>query len=381
MDLELTDEQAHLRAVAAEALDARSPLSLARAFLDGAGDPSALWDQLAELGWYGVGVEDGDGLGVPGLCVLAHELGRHVAPTLIVDSVVVARILGQAGNDEAREKWLAPIIDGDSPVALAVLDGAGTWDPRAVETQGTTLDGGGHALSGAKLGVHHADRARAFAVLARSGGRPGLFLLAAGAPGTGVEPERALDPSSHACAVLLDGAAAQPADALTGPDSADAIERGFLVGAIAAAAEGLGAASECLDLAVAYAHERRQYGSTIGSFQAIQHLLAEMHVLRETAWSSVLYAAAAVDEGIEDAEEAGAVAKAHASHAAQRIAEGALQVFGGIGFTWEHDVHLLARRALACGRRFGDTPHHETRLGALLAGRIAREAPAEEALA
>jgi alkylation response protein AidB-like acyl-CoA dehydrogenase len=134
-------------------------------------------------------------------------------------------------------------------------------------------------------------------------------------------------------------------------------------------------------MAVAYARERRQYGSAIGSFQAIQHLLAEMHVLRETAWSSVLYAAAAVDQGVDGASEAGAIAKAHASRAAQRIAEGALQVLGGIGFTWEHDVHLPARRALACGRRFGDAPHHEATVGALLARRGSRPVPAEEAVA
>ena len=381
MDLELTDEQAHLRSVASELLDARAPLSLARGFLEGDGDASALWAELAELGWYEVGTEDGDGLGVPGLCVLAFELGRHAAPTPLVDAIVIARILATAGNDEALAKWRGPIVSGETLVALAALDGAGSWDPERMEVHAASLDTGGHTLSGVKLGLQHGCDAQAFAVVARAGGHPGIFMVVPGASGMGLEPERSLDPSAHTYSLLMEGVEAGPADSLTGPIAADAIERGFLVGAIASAAEAVGAASGCLDLAVDYARERRQYGKEIGSFQAIQHLLADLYVLRETAWSTVLYAAAAVDQGVGEADEAAAVAKAHASRAAQQIAEGALQVFGGVGFTWEHDLHLLARRALACGRRFGDAGHHEARLGSLLATRVSSPAPAQEAVA
>ena len=115
MDLELTDEQAHLRSVAGEVLDGIAPLSLARKFLDASGDASALWSGLAELGWYEVGVEDGDGLGVPGLSVLAFELGRHAAPTLLVDSIVTCRILADADCEEAEIKWRGTIAGARSP--------------------------------------------------------------------------------------------------------------------------------------------------------------------------------------------------------------------------------------------------------------------------
>jgi alkylation response protein AidB-like acyl-CoA dehydrogenase len=168
--------------------------------------------------------------------------------------------------------------------------------------------------------------------------------------------------------VAFDDVAVAPQDAIAGPTAATAIERGLRVGTIAAAAEGVGAASAALELAIAYVTERRQYGRLIGSFQALQHLLAEAHVLRETAWSTVLYAAAATDQGLEDAGTAARIAKAHASRAARRVAEGALQAFGGVAFAWEHDYHLLARRAMLAEQRFGDSLHHERRLAEMLAG-------------
>ena len=143
----------------------------------------------------------------------------------------------------------------------------------------------------------------------------------------------------------------------------DALARALAIGAVATAAEAVGAASRALDLAVEYALEREQFGRPIARFQALQHVLAEAHVLRETAWSTVLFAAAALDEDLPDALEAAAIAKAHASLAAREVVEAALQVFGGVAFTWEHDVHLFQRRVLECERRFGDTLHHEALLG------------------
>ena len=139
-------------------------------------------------------------------------------------------------------------------------------------------------------------------------------------------------------------ASADPSDALVGPVAAEAIERGFLVGAIASAAEALGAASHCLDLAVDATQQRRQYGRAIGSFQALQHLLAELHVLRETRLVDDSLRGRGRGRGPRGGGRGWAVAKAHASRAAREIAEGALQVFGGVGFTWERDLHLLLRR-------------------------------------
>jgi alkylation response protein AidB-like acyl-CoA dehydrogenase len=184
-----------------------------------------------------------------------------------------------------------------------------------------------------------------------------------------IEPKSSIDPSSGSCTVHFSDVTVGPECVVASPKSGRKLLSAFDVGAVVSAAEGLGAASRCLDMAVAYARERKQYGRAIGSFQALQHLLAEGHVLRETAWSAILYAAAAIDDGLEESSEASAVAKAHASRAARQIIEAAMQVFGGIAFTWEHDVHLLARRALAAERRFGDALHHERMLSRRIATR------------
>jgi alkylation response protein AidB-like acyl-CoA dehydrogenase len=159
------------------------------------------------------------------------------------------------------------------------------------------------------------------------------------------------------------------ADVLAGPPAASALTHALAVAAVATTAEGLGAASAAHELAIAYSLEREQYGRQIGAFQALQHLIADLHVLRETAWAAVLYAAAALEERTADADAAVAVAKAHGAAATKAVVEGALQVFGGVGFTLEHDLHLLYRRALECAGRFGGAVEHERRIAAALVSR------------
>jgi alkylation response protein AidB-like acyl-CoA dehydrogenase len=208
-----------------------------------------------------------------------------------------------------------------------------------------------------------------FAVTVVTDDGPALMLVPRDAPGVHVDQERSIDPSSGSCTVHLSDVTVGPECVLASAESGGLLSSAFDVGAVVSAAEAVGAASRCLDMAVAYSQERIQYGRAIGSFQALQHLLAERHVLRETAWSAILYAAAAIDDGLEESNEASSVAKAHAARAARQITEGATQVFGGIAFTWEHDAHLLVRRALAAERRFGDAVHHERVLSKRLATR------------
>jgi alkylation response protein AidB-like acyl-CoA dehydrogenase len=370
MDLELTDEQAQLRAVAGELLDARAPLSLARSFLEGDGDPSALWSELAELGWYGVGIDldADDGIGLPGLCALAGSIGGHAAPSLVTDTVLTSRMIAAAGNDVVAGRWAEQLAEGAVPIALAHLEARGSWNLDGLQTRAFGSDG--YVLDGIKLDVHHGRHAGAFAVTATSDGGPVLLLVPSDGAGVQAEPERTLDPSSGACTVRFSEVAVGSENVLAGAQAVDALRSALQVGAVVSAAEAVGAASACLDMAVAYSLERKQYGKAIGSFQALQHLAAECHVLRETAWSAILYAAAAIDEGLEDAAEASSIAKAHAARAARQITEGAMQIFGGVAYTWEHDVHLLARRALAAERRFGDALHHERVLGEHVASRV-----------
>jgi alkylation response protein AidB-like acyl-CoA dehydrogenase len=140
-------------------------------------------------------------------------------------------------------------------------------------------------------------------------------------------------------------------------------------GALLAAAESVGAAGRMLEDACAYAAERRQFGRTIASYQALRHLLADMYVRQASAWSTVLYAAAALDDDLPEAAQTAAVAKAYVARGAREVAHGALQVFGGIAFTLEHQAHRFLRRIVVRERQFGDAAHHERELGRALAAR------------
>jgi alkylation response protein AidB-like acyl-CoA dehydrogenase len=365
VDLELTPEQQELRSLAADLLARRVPSEVPRAYLEGRGDAGTLWSEFAELGWYAVGLDEDDPFGAPGLCVLAEQVGRALAPNLLIDVAVAARIVA-AADEPIRTAWLEPFQSGRRLISLAVAEAERQWSLDGGETVAVPDGSGRFRLSGTKLGAHHGADAASFGVLASLDGEPALFLVAADLGGVHIVPEHGLDPTARSVRLVLDDVVVQADSAVVG---ADAVESAFALGTVATAAEAVGASSASLDLAVAYAKEREQFGHRIGEFQAVQHILAEAHVLRETSWSAVLYAAAALDEQTADAQEATTIAKAYVSRVARAIVENALQVFGGIGFTWEHDLHLYLRRVLTCEQRFGDAPFHEQQLGASLAAR------------
>ena len=313
MDLELEDEQLELRDAASGLLDRHAPLSLARAYLDGNGDARELWAQLAELGWLGVGLDEDDPFGVPGLCLLADQIGRHAAPTTLVDTACVARI-AQA----AESRWLERLVSGEVTVALAMLEPGGDWmaPPRASASDG---DGDFVIVSGEKTGVHHAGAASATggsrrarrprrqwrsSIPARRRERNGCHRTRPVVRGLRHLIERASASTARTCSRVR---RSRPSCATR-----------WMSPASPATAEGLGAASAALDLAVAYALERRAVRSRDRRFPGAPHLMAEQHVLRETAWASVLYAAAALEERTQDAAAAAAVAKAHGAAATRR---------------------------------------------------------------
>jgi alkylation response protein AidB-like acyl-CoA dehydrogenase len=254
-------------------------------------------------------------------------------------------------------------------VSLAVAEPEAQWSPHGVETVAVRDAAGDFCVSGTKIGVKHGEAVSAYGVVASLDGEPAFVLVCADAAGVEISPGHAVDPTGNDVRLVLDDVAVGPESIVADANAADAIERAFAVGAVATAAEAVGAASASLDLAIDYAREREQFGRPIGAYQAVQHILADAHVLRETAWSAVLYASAALDEEMPDGAEAATVAKAYVSRAARSIVESALQVFGGIGFTWEHELHLFLRRVLACEQRFGDALFHERQLAAALASR------------
>jgi alkylation response protein AidB-like acyl-CoA dehydrogenase len=362
MDLELTPEQSELATVAHQLLDDRCPLSVARSYLDGDPAPGDLPGLVRESGWYAIGLEDDDPFGVPGLFLLALAIGTHAAPLPLTDTAVGAAIAAGAEGELG-----AAVAAGGATVALALLEPSVGWSLEGELCAAHPADGG-WTLDVEKLAVNHAGEVDALLVVAETEEGPGAFFVDPAATEITAEPA-AIDPSAAPARVKLAGVFVAAGDAVTGAGAAAVIETGLRLGAVASGAEAVGAASRALDLAIEYAAERVQFGRPIAEFQALQHLMADAHVHRETATATLLYAAASLEEEAEDAAEAVAIAKAHASRSARAIVETALQVLGGVAFTWEHDAHLLQRRVLDCERRYGDAIDHERSLGRLLARR------------
>ena len=217
------------------------------------------------------------------------------------------------------------------------------------------------------MAVEHAEAVDRLAVVATLGGRPGLVLLQADTPGVAVTPQPAFDTEVPMSAVELADVDASAAGLAEGPVAAELLRRLTLTGGLLAAAEAVGAAGRLLEDARTYAGERRQFGRTIGSYQALRHILADMYVRQASMWSTVLYAAAALDDDLDEAGRTAAVAKAYVSRSAREVAHGALQVFGGIAFTQEHPAHRFLRRIVVREQQFGDGAHHERELGRALA--------------
>jgi alkylation response protein AidB-like acyl-CoA dehydrogenase len=323
MDLQLTDEQTWL-AESLEALLARE------------GDP---WQRLVAFGALDVGGEEG--LGAVELCLIARGLGAHLASTPYLGSAAL--------------RYAAPsLLDAGESVAIALLEPGGGRSVDAVQAE--LVDG---VLRGRKVAVEHGGAVDRLAVVALVDSEPGVVIVS----GAEASPQPPFDPTVPMAAVEFDGAGVE---AVLGGETASRLS---VVGGLLASAEAVGAAGRTLEDARSYASERRQFGRTIGSNQALRHLLADMYVRHASSWSTVLYAAAALDDGVDDPELTASVAKAYVARAAREVAHGAMQVFGGIAFTEEHQAHRFLRRIVVREQQFGDAAHHERELGRRLAAR------------
>ena len=345
MDLELSDEQTWL-SESIETLLARGS------------QRADLWASLVDFGALTVGGEEG--LGAVELCLIARALGAHLAPVPYLGSAAL-RFAIQPLAAEAHAGF-SSLAGGDDAVALALLEPGSGW---ALEAPRTTIDR--EVLNGRKTGVEHARDVERLAVVASGAQGAALALVAPDALGVDLSPQPAFDPTAPLDVVDFAGVALADADVAEGPAANDAIERLTAVGALLAAAEAVGAAGRLLDDACSYAGDRRQFGRTIGSFQALRHLMADMYVRHASAWSSVLYAAATLDEDTEAGRRTASIAKAYVSRATREVAHGAMQVFGGIAVTAEHPAHRFLRRIVVRDQQFGDAAHHERALGRALA--------------
>ena len=355
MDFDLTDDQLALQHEGRRFLEQQCPPSHVREFIeDPAGWSRALWKQMADLGWMGMAVGEehgGVGLGYIELMLLLGELGRAVAPVPFLSSVgICGMAIARCGSDDQKDRLLPAIAGGEKVAALAWVD-----SPEGFALDGVTMVAENGRITGSKEPVLDAPAADLFLVAARDADRATLFLIE---DCFEVTPMQSYDLTRPVGRVVFEEA---PAEALPG-DAALA----WRYAVSSTCAELIGVAQQAVDLSVAYAKEREQFGRPIGGFQAIKHKLAEMHAEVDAARAATYYACWAVDSGAEDADVAVSVAKSYASEACAHAAGEAIQVHGGIGYTWEHDIHLYTRRAKSLQAFMGDAHEHRERIARLI---------------
>jgi alkylation response protein AidB-like acyl-CoA dehydrogenase len=336
MDFGLSDDQRDIQRTARELLAARATPERVRECAESGRPDKELWRELRELGWLGIAIPErygGQGLGRVELSILCEELGRSLAAVPFLSTVLAATLIEHAGSEEQRERLLPSLARGEQAAAVGVASAG----------RAELVIGGGEA--------------HVLVLLETNPTHPGARVVPAS------EAEVALvaciDPTRSAAEVK---AAEQAGERLEGDLSAG-VDRAL----VAIASELVGVCERALDMTVAYVKERKQFGVPVGSYQAVSHRCAQMLLDTERARSATAYAAWAADADPEGLPEAAAMAKASASEAGVEVTASAIQAHGGIGFTWEADVHWLYKRALLDAYLLGGAKRQRARLAGILA--------------
>lgn len=368
-----SEDQELLRTTTRRFLDRRHPLTVTRAAID---QPPRLdrgvWKEGASLGWAAFLVpdeHDGGSLSpqpVVDLAAIAEELGRQLYPGPLLATNLVADTIAREGSEQQRGDHLGPIARGER-LAAWCLSGDGTTHSDAVDVRLERRGSGDVRLDGSARFVPGAQVADLLLVTARSDAGPCLLLVPHPCEGVSTRPLGTIDITRGYGEVVFEGVVLPCTQVLGGlGEAADPIERALRVATVVQAAECVGAAEHLLEMTVQYAKDRVQFGRAIGSFQAIKHRLADLVIELEGARAAARYAALAVADDRPDRDEAVAVAGSYVRDAFAHLCGEALQLHGGVGFTWEHDVHLFLRRAKAEQGLYGEPRWHRERLCQLI---------------
>ncbi|MCS6902501.1 MAG: acyl-CoA dehydrogenase family protein [Myxococcales bacterium] len=376
MNFELTQEQQLLVDTVANFVRRESPVSRARKLReDPVGYSREVWKKMGELGWLGLPFEEevgGFGGTFVEVALVLEQLGTTLVPEPYLATVVLAgRALQLLGSNEQKQRWLTPAVAGDLTLALAYGERRARYDLTATEAR-AERSGDSYELYGEKTFVLNGHAADVILVAARTGGTPGerrglsLFALDRGTPGMSVQTISTLD-GQKAGIVRLAGARVGEGHRLGAEgDGLAILERVLDEGAAAACAEGAGINRTVLEMTCDYLRTREQFGVKIGTFQALQHRSVEMFVETELSKATALMAAIKVgDENEEERQGAISAAKAQLSSSGAFVTRQAIQLFGGIGITDEHDVGLYFKRMQVLMSLFGDEEHHLRRYAAL----------------
>ncbi|MHB8513386.1 MAG: acyl-CoA dehydrogenase family protein [Actinomycetota bacterium] len=368
MDFAYNEDQKSLRKSAREFLESEAPITLARRMLDDpTGFDEGLWKHMAELGWMGIAIPESDGglgLGMLELCLLLEEMGRLVVPSPFFSTVALAAPIIAALTDGAeRSELLGAIASGSRKLTVAISEENDTFAAPSFKTKAKNKDGT-WLVNGTKLFVTDAQIVDAMLVV--TGVAPDYSVFLVEASDAVVTPKNSLDPTRRLSSVTFKDSPA----ILLGEEglATAALGQARNRSAVALAAEATGICDAVTTRAVEYARERQQFGRAIGSFQAISHKCADMLVAAESARSTTYFAAWSIDEGEPGTHLAAATAKASTTSGAVSVCENGIQVHGGIGFTWEHDMHLYYRRAKFTELFAGSGAQWRERIACLLAG-------------
>jgi len=316
---------------------------------------AGLWAKMTEQGYTGIIFPEeygGVGLGKVELILLMEEAGRALLPAPLFSTVALAgAIIDAVARPEQKKRYLSEICSGQARSTLAILETSASWKP--ADAHIVSANG---RLTGEKLFVPDAAVADFIVVAARDG----VFVADAKAPGIAVHPLKMMDLTRKVYSVRFNNT---PAEKL---GSSTDLSRALDIAATALAAEMVGGMQRTLDITVEYAKMRKQFGKPIGSFQAVQHHCADMYLETESARSAAYYAAWAIENDTPDAAVAVSIAKMYASDAGRTVGNRGIQVHGGMGFTWENDIHLYYRRAKASETALGDATYHRERIAQLV---------------
>jgi alkylation response protein AidB-like acyl-CoA dehydrogenase len=361
MNFGLSEEQVLLKSTIKRFLEEQCPTTRVRAIMESDnGHDSALWQGLVDLGVAGLIVPaayGGSGLELLDLALAAEELGYAATPGPFLGSSLATVAVLEGGDAAQKERWLPRLAAGEAIGSVAFGEADSQWDPTQYATR--VVNG---KLTGAKPLVPYAGVADVMIVAAHDASGPGLWLVERGAPGVQITALKGVDMTRRLDSVQFTDT---PTTKLGG--SSAAVQRTLDAGCILIAADAYGGARRCLDMAAQYAQQREQFGQIIGAFQAVKHQIANMAAEIEPSLSLYWYAAHAFDRIQEQSERHAAMAKAHMTDLYDRATRDATELHGGIGFTWEFDLHLWFRRAVFDRSFLGEAAVHRAH-AATLAG-------------
>jgi alkylation response protein AidB-like acyl-CoA dehydrogenase len=365
VQLELSEDQTALQESVRAVLERESPMTLVRAVVEDHKHAEGLWREMVDLDWPALAVPEPDGglgLGFVELAVVAEQLGRVLAPApFLATATQFVPTVAAAGSPDQRHRFLGAVATDGMVGTLAVAEAPGLFGPAAVAAVAVP-DGEGFVLDGEKAFVFDADVADEVVVAARLPGTVGedgigLFVVPRGS--FVAEPMDSIDATRTYATVVLDHTRVG-ADRVLGPVGRAGPVVAAVVGeaTVALAAEMVGTCQAIFDIVHAYVQKREQFGVKVGSFQAVKHKLANMYVALESARATAYFAAATIAENDDRRAVAVAMAKASVGDCQKLVAQEGIQCLGGIGYTWEHDMHLYVKRAKAGAALFGTGAEH-----------------------